>query len=327
MPCYSPLTGYYARKVNKTGKRSIVFDVTKALIESPVLIPCGRCIGCRLDRSRDWAVRCMHEASLYDENSFITLTFDDDHVKRSLDPSDFQKFMKRLRSAIAPKKVRYFACGEYGSQFSRPHHHACLFGYDFPDKELISVSNGVKQYTSELLSDLWPMGLHTIGSVTFDSAAYVARYVLKKWKSEDLDEEDLYNAMRLYDKAKRAGVKVPEKATPSKKASFAFYDGRLPEYVTMSLKPGIAEEWFSKFSTDIYPNGFVVLPGGKSVKPPKFYDRKFEIEDPRASAILKGKRLDKASKNIHNSKRRLAVREAVKLSNINQLQRSYEYGS
>ena len=137
MPCYKPLKAYYSKDVNESGKRSLVFTSEKALLPVELMVPCGRCIGCRLDRSLQWAMRCVHEASMHEDNCFITLTFDDDHLgDGSLKVSDFQNFMKRLRQAIAPKKVRFFHCGEYGAKLSRPHHHACLFGFDFPDKVL-----------------------------------------------------------------------------------------------------------------------------------------------------------------------------------------------
>lgn len=109
MPCYRPITAWYSREVNRSGKRSLVFSPRKAeQQDDPIQISCGQCIGCRLERSRQWAVRCLHEASLYEDNCFITLTFDDNHLfKRnnpaSLDIRDFQLFMKRLRKSLKKK--------------------------------------------------------------------------------------------------------------------------------------------------------------------------------------------------------------------------------
>ena len=99
MPCYSPLTGYVSREPSKNGKFPIVFDPKKGWIDRSVTVPCGQCIGCLLERSRQWAMRCSHEASLYDENCFITLTYDDEHLPPDgcLNKEHFQKFMKRLR--------------------------------------------------------------------------------------------------------------------------------------------------------------------------------------------------------------------------------------
>ena len=83
-------------------------------------------------------MRCLHEASLYDNNCFITLTFNDEYVMPSLDKSIFQKFMKRLRRMFPDARIRYFMCGEYGDKLSRPHYHACLFGFDFPDLRIVT---------------------------------------------------------------------------------------------------------------------------------------------------------------------------------------------
>lgn len=311
MPCYHPLTGYYAREENETGKRSLVFCSDKALVDVPVQVPCGRCIGCRLDRSLSWALRCVHEASLYDENCFITLTFNDEHLldNSSLKVSDFQNFMKRLRQKISPRQVRFFHCGEYGAKFSRPHHHACLFGFDFPDKVLFKKSAQGDIYTSEMLSLLWPFGFSTVGRVTFESAAYVARYVLKKWSKENLSPDDLYDSMRaLSDDAFKA----------------LHYGDRHCEYITMSRRPGIGSFWYDKFKSDIYPSGFAVLPGGKKVRLPKFYDSKFELDNIVEFAKLKADRLMRAQEDPNNSKARLAVREEVKLLNSKKLIRGYE---
>jgi len=330
MPCYHPLTGFYAREVNDTGKRSLVFSADKALLEVPVQVPCGRCVGCRLDRSLSWALRCVNEASLYDENCFITLTFSDDNLPPacpvchtlagSLCVCQFQKFLKRLRKYISPRKVRYFHCGEYGELFSRPHHHACLFGYDFPDKVLFSNRRGFKLYTSEILSDLWEYGFSTIGDVTFDSCAYVARYILKKWSKgfNEFDDaglpkegrKDLYESMR--------GLSVSDRQA-------LHYQGRLPEYVTMSRNPGLGTEWLARFGSDLYPSGFAVTPDGRKVKPPKFYDNKYDVDNPGMLAIIKAKRVERALANP-KSRFRLDVEEKVKLSRINQLTRGYENG-
>lgn len=308
MPCYHPLTGFYGREVNDSGKRSLVFSVADALVDIPVQVPCGRCIGCRLDRSLSWAVRCIHEASLYEQNCFITLTFDDAHLgDGSLHVSDFQNFMKRFRQFVSPTLIRFFHCGEYGAKFSRPHHHACIFNYDFPDKKPL----GKELYTSEILSKLWPYGFSTVGRVTLQSAAYVARYVLKKWSKDNLKGEELYDAMQgLSDEEKRK----------------VFYGGRHEEYVTMSRRPGLGQEWYNKFSSEVYPSGFVVLPNGRKVKPPKYYDSRFELDNVVDFSKIKGERSQRAQSSVDNTKERLEVREAVRLARSNQSKRGFENG-
>lgn len=162
---------------------------SKKGVQDSLELPCGQCIGCRLERSRQWAMRCMHEASLYDQNSFITLTYDDSNIPNggSLNYDDFQRFMKRLRK-YAGVRLRFYMGGEYGEQLSRPHYHACIFGYDFPDKIYYKkTSSGERIHTSKILQKLWPYGLSSVGNVTFESAAYIARYCVQKVTGQAAD--------------------------------------------------------------------------------------------------------------------------------------------
>ncbi len=183
MACFGPLKGWPSKKLTPSGKRQVVFNISQAYTDRPVNIPCGQCIGCRLDKSKQWAIRCVHEASLYDNNSFITLTYNTEHLPedRSLEVRVFQLFMKRLRKRFGTK-IRFYACGEYGDQNGRPHYHACLFNHDFQDKKLWKRGKdpSLDLYRSADLEKLWPYGYSSIGEVTFQSAAYVARYIMKK---------------------------------------------------------------------------------------------------------------------------------------------------
>lgn len=314
MPCYKPLTGYYSKAVNKSGKRSLVFNIDQALLPVKQLIPCGKCIGCRLDRSLTWAIRCVHEASLHEENSFVTLTFDDKHLGNgSLHVSDFQNFMKRLRKSIYPKKVRFFHCGEYGSKLSRPHHHVCLFGHDFSDKYEWDNSGGFMLYRSNHLEELWTNGISAVQKFTFETAAYVARYVLKKWAKDETQGAELYDQMKALD---------------DPKLKDEHYGMLKPEYVTMSRRPGIGKDWYDKYGGDVYPGGFC-LHDGKKIKPPRFYDSQFELDNPVVFAKIKVDRLKGAfSDSVNNTPARLAVREEIKkrLCN-NSLKRGYENGT
>lgn len=294
MACYHPLKAYRSRETNpETGKRGIVFHPRDGFTDMLIELPCGQCIGCRLERSRQWAVRCMHEASLYDQNCFLTLTFSEEHLQneRSLKKADFQKFMKRLRRRTE-SKVRYYHCGEYGEKLKRPHHHACLFGFDFPDKELWSVRNGVPLYRSELLEQLWPFGFATVGEVTFESAAHVARYIVKK----------------------QTGKKGVEE-----------YKDILPPYTTMSRRPGIASDWFKKFKDDVYPDDSVVVRKNIKCRPPRYYDELFHREDEVGFDEVKKSRLQKMNSEKakkENSPRRLEAKEKVKQSKLKELKRS-----
>lgn len=317
MPCYHPLQGYRSNSVNPSGKRSIVFNKNEGYVDRPVHLPCGRCIGCRLERSRQWAIRIMHEAQLYDSNSFLTLTYSDEFLPADggLVKKHFQDFMKRVRRRIdygnvaglntdPNKKVRYFHCGEYGEEFNRPHYHACMFNLDFTDKEVIKSHRGVHYYRSSTLEELWPHGHSMVGELTFESAAYVARYVVKKITGERADwyyneiDQDTGEILRELE----------------------------PEYATMSRRPGIGKEWFDKFKGDVFPGDFVVMRGHK-MKPPKFYLTQLELAYPSDYRKVRGKRMVGAERSSDdNTTARLLVREEVQLERLQLLKRSYENG-
>lgn len=304
MPCYAPLQAWRSRRVNPaTGKRGVVFKRSEGFEDMPLQVPCGQCIGCRLEKSRQWAIRCVHEASLYDDNCFITLTYDDAHLPYdgSLNKKHFQDFMKRLRKRFG-EGIRFFHCGEYGEQFRRPHYHACLFNFDFSDKVLYKITHsGMRLYNSSALSELWPFGFSVIGSVTFESAAYVARYICKKITGEPADEH--YQVFR-----------------PDTGEVFKIE----PEYCTMSRRPGLGKGFYEKYKDDLLKNDYVVI-NGKTVKPPKFYDALFERECldhfKRVKAL---RRKDGESHAVDNTLVRLRVRELVKESRLSTLSRDLE---
>jgi hypothetical protein len=271
MPCYHPLQAWYSKSVNSTGKRSPVFSRTQAAQpDAPFNLPCSQCIGCRLERSRQWAVRITHEAHLYPDNCFITLTYDPMYAPtdNSLDVKHFQDFMKRFRfrfkglspviddDGVETFPIRFFHCGEYGETNGRPHYHACIFNYDFSDKKLWKIHNGNRLYISESLKELWPFGFSTVGALTFESAAYVARYVVKKVTGDAASD----HYMRI------------DPAT----GEISFLK---PEYTTMSRRPGIGRGFFDQFSTDIFPHDYITVNGVKQ-RPPRYYDGLLELTRP-----------------------------------------------
>lgn len=304
MPCYSPLEGYRGRMRSRSGKRPIVFSAAEGFVDMPVSVPCGQCFGCRLESARQWAMRIMHEASLHEENSFITLTYSDEHLPlrgglATLDrgPLDdngrpitekgaFSLFMKRLRKRTGAN-IRYYHCGEYGTENGRPHYHAILFGIDFGDDRYlwrISERGGHRIYRSPTLEGCWPYGQSDIGAVTFESASYVARYVMDKDKCDDGFYEEVN----------------PETGEVVKLE---------PPYATMSRRPGIGLGWFEKFKDETYRDDTVVV-RGREMKPPKYYDKKMEELDEELVSEVKADRAK--HRNLEEeSRERLAVREKV----------------
>jgi len=302
MPCYHPMPA--VRMVDGSVK---FVSRSKKGVDGSLELPCGQCIGCRLERSRQWAMRCLHESSLYESNSFITLTYDDSNLPAggSLNYPDFQRFMKRLRKN-SKSTIRFYMGGEYGESTARPHFHACLFGYDFPDKVYFRKSaSGEKLYTSKFLESLWPFGLSSIGDVTFQSAAYIARYCVQKVTGDAADVHYACPEFVDEDGVVRSSV--------------------VPEFNHMSLKPGIGARWLAKYQTDVFPRDYVVVNGVKT-KPPKYYDVLFERENPGVFSDLVAQReLDAYSGFLagEQSYARLDVKRQVKSAQLSQLKRDF----
>lgn len=241
----------------------------------------------------------MHEASLHSENCFVTLTYRDEDLPPggSLVKGDHQKFMKRLRKRYSGARISYFMCGEYGDRDGRPHFHFILFGHDFLDKEEWTKSGPHWLYRSAELEELWPFGHSWIGSVTLDSCAYVARYVLKKVNG------DL--ALDRY---------VQDIDLDTGECTYLE-----PEYVSMSRRPAIGLGWYEAFSSDCQKD-FLTM-DGTWYNVPSYYDRQLERRDPDALARVKRKRKEVANANSVTRKR-LSELEKVTEHRIKRLVRS-----
>lgn len=296
MGCDEPLTAYYGKEVNPaTGKRPMVFDVRGAFSPTPVKLPCQRCIGCRLEHSRQWAMRCMHEKKMHKESTFLTITYDDAHLPTggSLVREDPQLFLKRMRTALSPKRFRFYGCGEYGGQTLRPHYHILMFGHDFEDKKYYKTTpQGDKLYTSKFVEKYWDKGFNVLGDVTFKSCAYVARYVTEKISGDD--------AERHYTRVTREGEIIP----------------LLPEFSMMSRNGGIGKAYFDKFHKEVYAWDSVVV-NGREVRPPRFYDMRYAALDSLHMEKLKIVRRRKALANkADNTSARRHTKEDVLRLNI-----------
>lgn len=308
MPCYHPLKAFKLGVNPDTGKDILKvckyttdhlekikgewkpFETSVRLLDRPIRsefveIPCGKCLGCRLEKSRVWANRCMMEAMEHDSNYFVTLTYDDDHVPvssvsgyYSLRKRDMQLFMKRLR-ANTGQDIRYFLSGEYGdfSFTHRPHYHLLLFGLKLDDLEPLPgrSEQGFVYYRSSTLERSWygvprvcsddvkpsQIGRVIVAKLNWETCAYTARYVMKKL---DGDYAEFYETL-----------------------------GIEPEFSLMSRRPGIGLSYFEKNFEQIYETDSIVLSSdghGKVVKPPRYFDNRFELLDPEKMAAIKDKR-------------------------------------
>lgn len=241
MKCTRPIYGFRSKVLNPTAKRGVVFTERDGLTHATLTLPCGKCLGCRMEYARQWAVRCDHELRLHEVSSFLTLTYDEEFVPYSpsglqtLVIEDTQKFWKRLRLEVG--KLRYFMCGEYGSKTLRPHYHALVFGWSPGDRLFYGDSKGgAPMYTSRLLDQVWGLGRCTVQDADWNTANYVARYVTKKQVDRDDGSDD-----------------------------------RRPEFLTMSRRPGIGSAFASEYLEGWFSQGFLVS-NGHRMKPPRYYE-------------------------------------------------------
>lgn len=316
MPCYHPLWGYpYPPNHPKFGQYKIVpvtrqnydlkvdddkvwtFDHATGEVMDLIRIPCGKCVGCRLDYSREWCGRIVMESFDYPDNSlFVTLTYDDDHIPcmlsdgsgkivrgaesgnkfgmigGTLQKKDIQDWLKRLRRTVDynydhPDPIRYYLAGEYGSNTHRPHYHVCLFGLP-DDLAPIGVNKlGNPLYQSELINETWANGHTVVGKLNASTAAYTARYTLKKAQGQDHIFNDSLGINR--------------------------------EFNTMSRKPGIGVNYFNAHADEIYEHDEIILPAVSKdkphvVKPPRYFDILYEAQNPKKMAEVKRQRQDNA---------------------------------
>lgn len=233
MACHNPISGWRPRK-----GRQLVFNRNDGWADLEVSIPCGRCIGCKLDRSLMWAVRITNELSLHEKACFLTLTYKDLPKNGSLVKQDLQDFFKRLRFRLEPQKIRYYACGEYGTETKRPHYHVCLFGW-FPEdaKAYKTTPDGHPLWTSQLLEEIWGHGFAVIGQLTFETAAYTARYVTKKINNGDF-----------------------------------FHYLVEPEFALSSRRPGIGADWVRKYAAEIKAHASIYA-RGQTFPVPAYYKK------------------------------------------------------
>lgn len=280
-------------------------------------VPCGQCFGCRREYSRRWALRAEHEASRHARNSFLTLTFKVDPI--SLDVAHLQLFFKRLRNR--GMSVRHYSCGEYGDELGRPHYHVLLFGEDFSeDRYRWRFENGHWLFRSPTLEQCWLEGHAEIGSVTFESASYVAGYVQKKLTGKA--REGLFLEDGLLPHYTRIDSVTGEIHFVKPEFSVMSRGGR-----TRPGKPnlgGIGKGWLEKFRPEVLRDDSV-LSRGRLVKPPRYYDELNKVVAPERLEVIKAERVEFAkARSGENTPERLEVRERVARARHSMKRRRYE---
>lgn len=305
MPCVHPIQAWRNTFSDlQTRKRAAPFFRAPAAAAlsggtvKEIRLPCGKCIECRIEYSRQWAVRGVCELASVSKAAFVTLTYRDECLPegRSLVKADYQKFLKRLRRAGF--KFTYMLCGEYGSQLGRPHYHAIIFGEDFKSGSVLAPveqSKDMPLYVSPALNKAWDKGFVVFGDVSFASIQYVAKYVTKKVTGELARDH---------------------------------YGDKLPEFMRMSLKTPIGSRWFDKFYSDLYPRDeFVLVSNGASrvMRPPKYFQKRYAKFFPDKALDLAVKRENVADDMSGKwTPERLAARKEITLAKFKQHVRRLE---
>lgn len=307
MPCYHPLIAWRNKRSGdiviygdirneewKKAPESLTSRGINPYTDEQLIIPCGQCTGCRLEYSRQWADRCYLESKMHEHTYWLTLTYDEDSLKRllkrvvnvstgevvlapSLEKKDLQGFLKRLREHWARKYnikgLRFYGCGEYGSINHRPHFHVTIFGLDIPDLDYwyTSPGQGFPTFKSKEVEKIWGKGRVTINRNTWQTSAYTARYMLKKLKGRDAKE-----------KYQQAGIN--------------------PEFCLCSRNPGIGYPYYQAHKEKIYSIdgiAYAKAKGGASTrKPPKYFDKMYKAENPEGFEKAKKARKEIATKQF-----------------------------
>lgn len=282
-----PFTAQSVQRVNGTWRASSERWYERGadrIVTDYIVMPCGQCIGCRMDKSREWADRLVLELQYHDSAYFVTFTYNNKHVPRrwyadpetgeafesySLEKRAIQLLMKRIRRTFPNDNIRYYCCGEYGGKTFRPHYHMIIFGLHLDDLQFYKKSElGDTYWTSPKLSSCWTdpddkedsYGYVVVAPVTWETCAYVGRYVTKKLTGKLAGFYDVHNI--------------------------------IPEFSLMSRKPGIGRAYY-----DDHPNLYdykwinVSLPsGGRKIRPPRYYDRLYDLDNPAEFAEIKANR-------------------------------------
>lgn len=290
MSCHHPLKAFEG-----INGRMIFSDNLRKVITGPdglpkvYYLPCGKCLGCRLDYAKDWSLRCVMESRLHKQNSFITLTYNEDNLpKEGVVKKHVQDFFKRLRSRLvesssSPARISYLACGEYGSRTFRPHYHAIIFGWCPEDlKYFFTDSNsGCKVYKSSFLDSVWKHGFTTVGEdVSYECCNYVARYVVKKQIQEEQNVK--------------------------------FFEQRNKSFILSSRRPAIGLESLKRLGRQIVFQDEIVIPGRLTSKPPRYFDKKLKERYPNEWLDVLEKRkkaIQDAYPDESEMRKQLAIKE------------------
>lgn len=296
------ITSYNVDHIERHGDKlipvntSFVSAYSERNYHDSVLVPCGRCDGCLLDRSRDWATRLMLEGMYHERMYFITLTYNDkflpvvyhangitgevDGKIPTLCKSDIQYFNKRLRRAFNNEHIRFYLIGEYGPSTERPHYHGIYFG--LPELKLIPSGKnalGQKYYTSPEIQKCWSATDH---QDLKDQERGVYRLNGEASSGQDPDDFGFISVEpATYDTCAYT-ARYCSKKLLGDSAVYYEYKNIVPPFSLMSRKPGIARQYYEDHKEQIYEHDEIILTlrdAGKKLKPPKYYNALYDIDE------------------------------------------------
>lgn len=250
-----------------------LYDFSDVRTKSPehryITLPCGLCFGCRMDNSRMWALRMMHEARYHEDNYFITLTYADDALPAGsdLDYRDLDLFWKKARHEFQTpaRPFKYFACGEYGDRTLRPHYHFAGFDFKIDDLRPFKQTASGWYFLSERLREVWKHGHVIVAPLDWDCAAYISRYVTKK----------MHGATKRY------------------KDTFDPETGEVHAYTVERAfqSKGLGLPWYEANKDEVWNLDGCLFKGQYLVKPPRYYYKRLQDEDPEKAALIRERRI------------------------------------
>lgn len=279
MACFTPKDAWMSNRVNDAGNNFITWNHALADKTNPVEVPCGKCIGCRLDKRKRLGVQVFHEAQMHDYKCMATFTYSDENNPGVIVKEDMQKAIKRMRSEPNNLEFKYLVAGEYGENTHRPHFHMAIIGYDFlggPGVQHI----GKGQYMNRMLTDIWGNGAVHIVPLTIERCMYVAAYTMKKMGEEECwHSHSHYMGKTWLDKhwddiARTGRVVINGGEHPIPPKYFEWADGKLDdvkasqqEFIQTRFKTG-AERWAHRKTLDsaqVNAKARIALKAGKTL--------------------------------------------------------------
>lgn len=287
MPCTSPIAAYQSKNGGP------LHFTPHAAGDRELQVPCNQCGDCRTRRLSDWGMRCVHHASLYEENSFLTLTYNDANLPEhgTLYKPHLQQFFKRLRHYFPVRQLSYYACGEYGETTNRAHYHVCLFNADFHDKIAFRKIGEHTLYISDKLTKIWGHGNTSVGSLTYQTACYTAAYIMKatlgkgcpKYTRLDESTGELIPLVQPFAVMSNGGGRREPGSPP---------------------QGGIGARWLRQYHQDIYGHDKdQIHMRGKTLKPARYYDKIYDEICPEHFEKIKKQRIDNSEKFDLNARR------------------------